>query len=66
MNLTINGSTVEVFAGATVADAVRVWAVVRGDQVDLHRYRITDEDGLEVSDSGPAMEGMQLTVTECK
>jgi hypothetical protein len=64
MKVTINGYTIEIFAGAKVGDAVQAWAVENEEQLNAHRYTITDADGLEVSPDGPAMEGMELTITK--
>lgn len=64
MKLTINNYPVEVYEGATIGDAVRVWAVESEEQLYAHRYTICDELGFEISPDGPAREGMRLTLTK--
>jgi hypothetical protein len=62
MNVTVNSENVEIFQGATVADALRAWSPEAFRDVKKGARRVTDKRGREVLLDGELAEGQALTV----
>jgi sulfur carrier protein ThiS len=63
MKVTVNGKTVEIFAGATVADALRAWSAEALPAVQRGERTVTDKRGRRVMLDGALAEGQALFVT---
>lgn len=62
MKVTVNGKTVDVFAGATVADALRAWSAEALPAVQRGESQVTDRHGRRVMLDGALAEGQALQV----
>lgn len=64
MQVTVNGWTVDIFQGATVADALRAWSAESLQAVRDGRRRVTDARGREVMLDGALSDNQALRVDE--
>lgn len=65
MLITINGRTIEIFAGARIMDVLRRYSRAEWKQVQANRKKVCDAHGHEVALDGELGGGEELFIKAC-